>query len=173
MARDPEKAKARKARYLERRKVAKYGPEATGVDMRGRHGNHARGAANGKWAGDRLVTSHGYVAVRVPLEHPHAWGPPRHTNFRYAYEHIIVAMQVLGRPLHDDEVVHHRNGQRDDNRQENLEVTTRADHARKHTSLPGTRDDLGRFNEAPRHGDQSEWPESLRVREFPEVPRGR
>jgi hypothetical protein len=167
MPHDAQKARERSRRYRERKKVAKYGAESAGKDMRGRHGNHARGPQSGNWAGEKLRTSHGYIAVRVPLNHPHAWGPPRLKGFRYAYEHIVVAMQILGRPLLDDEVVHHRNGQRDDNRPENLEVTTRSEHAREHTSLPGTRDELGRFNDAPRHGDPSEWPEDLRVRQMP------
>ena len=37
--RDPVKARERKRRFLERQKVAKYGPDAVGKDMRGRHGN--------------------------------------------------------------------------------------------------------------------------------------
>ena len=49
---DPEKARAnareRKRRYLERKKIAKYGESAAGLDMRGRHGNHAKGAANAR-----------------------------------------------------------------------------------------------------------------------------
>ena len=34
--RDPIKAKARRDRYNERKKIEKYGPRAAGVDMRGR-----------------------------------------------------------------------------------------------------------------------------------------
>ena len=161
MPSDVEKVRARRRLYRERKKVAKYGPAAAGQDMRGRHGNHASGKRNGRWAAERRLTDQGYVAVRVPVEHPHGWGPTRLKRFRYAYEHHVVAMAILGRALRDDEVVHHRNGVRDDNRPENLEITNRSDHAREHTSLPGTRDRLGRFNSEPRHDAD------LRVREMP------
>jgi hypothetical protein len=36
-----------------------------------------------------------------------------------------VSEEVLGRHLHPDERIHHRNGVRDDNRPENLELWTR------------------------------------------------
>jgi hypothetical protein len=53
--------------------------------------------------------------VRAP-EHPRAVSGP--------YEHILVAEELLGRYLLDGENVHHRNGVRDDNRPENLELWT-------------------------------------------------
>lgn len=37
-------------------------------------------------------------------------------------EHRVVMEQQIGRPLHPDETVHHRNGKRDDNRIQNLEL---------------------------------------------------
>lgn len=120
----------------------------------------AVGAANGRWNNGRIVTSGGYVAVRVDHGHPHAWGPEGSAH-KYAYEHVVVAVGYLGRPLDDEEIVHHKNGDRQDNRWSNLEVQTRSDHAKHHAAERG-RDDLGRFPPA-------ESPEDLRVREFPAV----
>ncbi len=62
------------------------------------------------------MASHGYVLIRVGTEHPAA-------DVRgYAYEHRLVAAEALGRTLLPTEQVHHRNGNKQDNSPENLQV---------------------------------------------------
>jgi hypothetical protein len=56
--------------------------------------------------------------VRVP-------GHARARTGNYVFEHILVMEELLGRPLHRDETVHHRNGVKDDNRPANLELWVR------------------------------------------------
>lgn len=67
----------------------------------------------------RYTDRHGYVTLTVSsLEHPEY-----HTRTRNRIsEHIYVMSVFLGRSLLSHESVHHKNGVRDDNRIENLEL---------------------------------------------------
>lgn len=47
-------------------------------------------------------------------------------------EHRYIMEQHLGRKLTKNEVVHHINGNKQDNRLENLELMSRSEHSRKH-----------------------------------------
>lgn len=67
--------------------------------------------------GERYVHGDGYMKVFYP-EHPNA------NKYGYVKEHTYVMSQFLGRPLLKTESVHHKNGVRDDNRLENLELWT-------------------------------------------------
>lgn len=61
----------------------------------------------------------GYMRMYMP-EHPNAY------KNGYILEHTVVMSEHLGRPLLPHENVHHKNGQRDDNRIENLELWSKS-----------------------------------------------
>ncbi len=49
--------------------------------------------------------------------------------------HDVLAEGILGQPLDENEVVHHVNGNKHDNREENLRVMDRAEHWRLHPKV--------------------------------------
>ena len=55
-------------------------------------------------------------------------------NGKYVRRNRLVAEQAIGRKLGEDEVVHHINGRKTDDRPENLFVCDRATHTRLHYS---------------------------------------
>lgn len=83
------------------------------------------GENNPRWKGGRKRTSKGYILAYCP-------GHPRANSRHRVPEHILMAESRIGRLLADDEIVHHINGRRDDNRPENLRVMTQAEHACLH-----------------------------------------
>lgn len=68
----------------------------------------------------RQVTAGGYVRIFVGYDYPGA------SKSGHVFEHRKVMQDILGRALIEDENVHHRNGVRDDNRPENLELWSHA-----------------------------------------------
>jgi len=60
------------------------------------------------------------------IDHPNA------NKSGYVMEHRLIMEEQLGRYLTEDEVVHHKNGVKNDNVLENLEVMSIHDHRKLH-----------------------------------------
>lgn len=83
------------------------------------------GNRNGQWDGGRAIDTDGYVLVYSP-EHP------MRTNAGYVREHRLVMEKALGRYLTRNEVVHHKDKDKQNNDPSNLEVfDSNADHLRE------------------------------------------
>lgn len=81
---------------------------------------------NGRWKGGSIIRSDGYELVRIGVVKRNQKGA------RYKLKHRIVMEKYLGRVLLRSEIVHHKNGNKSDNRIENLELLNQSDHINKH-----------------------------------------
>ena len=88
------------------------------------------GAVN--WNIEKFVSKGDYLYA-VVKEHPNA------TKYGYVLAHRIIMETHLGRLLDTNEIVHHKNHNKKDNRIENLEVMTEKEHARMHANEQGRR----------------------------------
>lgn len=100
-------------------------PHPLGPFVRGRGGRPRKpGGPPSCRGGSAMVTPHGYVVEYSP-DHPRR-------NGQTVLQHRLVMECMLGRLLEPNEVVHHRNGDRTDNRADNLQVLDQRSHGLEH-----------------------------------------
>jgi hypothetical protein len=79
------------------------------------------GKDNPAWKGGQYIDKRGYVHVRI--------------NGNVRYLHRVIAEQVLGRKLKENEAVHHIDGNRSNNTNVNLLICTRSYHNWLHAKM--------------------------------------
>jgi len=74
----------------------------------------------------RFTDQWGYIMVRTSS---------RAGALAYTPEHVLIAEQMLGRKIERGEIIHHINGNKSDNRPENLHICSRKEHMTIHRDL--------------------------------------
>jgi len=101
-----------------------------GTPVKIKFGHSIKGKANPNYVDGKALCD-GYIFV-IDYYHPYR------SKINRVAEHRLVMEQYLGRYLTPDEIVHHKNGIKTDNRIENLELTNRQIHAKIHHEIDYT-----------------------------------
>jgi len=89
--------------------------------------NYKLGKKHHLWQGGIHKSKRGYVFLKI--DHPNS-------NINgYVQEHVYIMSNKLGRKIEKNEIIHHINGDKSDNRLENLILLNNIQHCSAHQSL--------------------------------------
>ena len=100
-----------------------------------------KGELHPTWKGGRNIDSDGYVRLYLP-DHPSSG------KDGYVLEHRLTIEEKIGRRLKDNEHVHHKDDNRQNNDSDNLEILSIGGHMRYHALHRPRSPATGRFIEA-------------------------
>lgn len=110
-------------------------PESRAAMSEKAQGRYVRERSS-QWKGGQFIDTSGYRHVMVAtLPEPARTLCQGMAQRGYVQEHRAVMAAALGRPLTRDEIVHHENGEKADNRPENLSVVGRSAHSIAHREV--------------------------------------
>lgn len=89
------------------------------------------GAKSSRWKGGKFIDTKGYIMVKMPN---HALADKQ----GYVLEHRLIMSELVGVEYVLDMVVHHKDGDRQNNDPNNLEIITRSKHSSMHNRTPET-----------------------------------
>jgi len=87
-----------------------------------------QGANNPQWRGGYSKDKNGYAVIWISPDNPYYSMVAKRRKGNHIFEHRLVMAKHLGRCLQSWEIVHHKNGIKDDNRIENLYLVNRSTH---------------------------------------------
>ena len=107
-----------------------------------------KGSAHHNWKGGRTIDKDGYIQIHQASLSTEdlSIALSMLDHLGYVREHRLVMARKLGRPLEQDELVHHLNGKTDDNRLVNLDLISRKEHPKEHATINRQlQDEIGRL----------------------------
>lgn|SRR4030066_1913240 len=119
--------------------------------------NKYLGHKSSSWKGGKVIIG-GYIYI-------HFRGHPFVNKGNYIAEHRLKMEKHIGRYLSSKEFVHHKNKNKLDNRIENLEINSPAEHSRKHNiGRKYTKETLNKMSKS--HKGQKAWNKGLKFAEY-------
>lgn len=130
----PSQLKGKRYTFCSRECVAKFSRKDTNPEEYAQYRDFTNNAARFSAMAKKNNPTKMTLEIREKIRNARL-GSGAQKGYRKKYgrhEHRIVAEEKIGRPLQPGEIVHHIDGNKQNNAPENLQIMTQAEHARMH-----------------------------------------